>query len=137
VVVDRDVQVLPADPPVALRATRIRAERSLAWLPEAAELLAVDVQQLSWSLPLVAACAARGDSARTRQPRAAMPAQHLSDRRGRMRDEAREPDRPIGGPTASGQDRLLGLGAQAARLSLGRRRPIAQRHPATLLVAPQ
>lgn len=38
-VVDRDVQVLPSDPAVSLRAARLGAQDTLARFPEAAELL--------------------------------------------------------------------------------------------------
>ena len=55
VVVDRDVQVLPADPAVAVWPAGLGAERPLAWLPEAAELLTVDVEQLAGPLAFVAA----------------------------------------------------------------------------------
>ena len=66
VVVDRDVQVLPANPPVALRPAGLAAEHPLARLPEAAQLLCVDVQQLARALPFVTARTASLGSTRPR-----------------------------------------------------------------------
>jgi len=51
VVVDRDVELLPADAPVAVRPTGIGAEHAFARLPDPAELLGVDVEQLGRSRP--------------------------------------------------------------------------------------
>jgi len=65
VVVDRHVQVLPADASVAVRSASLGAEHALARFPEAAELLGVDMEELAWALTLVAAGTA-GGSARSR-----------------------------------------------------------------------
>ena len=62
--------------------TSLGAEHVLAGDPEATEALAVDVQELARALALVAAGAARGAELGARQPRAALPAQDLADRRG-------------------------------------------------------
>lgn len=63
VIVDRDVQVLPARAAAAV--ADLGTEDALAERPEASELLDVDVQQLAWSRALVAA---HGPAERTRQP---------------------------------------------------------------------
>ena len=69
VVVDRDVQVLPTELPVAVRAAGLLPEHALARLPEAAELLGIHMQELTRALALVAAGAARSPFG-TRQARA-------------------------------------------------------------------
>ena len=71
VVVDRDVQVLPAGAGAALHAV---LEDPFADLVEAAELFRVDVQQLARTVALVADARAAG---RSRQPRAAGAVEHL------------------------------------------------------------
>jgi hypothetical protein len=68
------------DPAVAVWAAGLLAEHARARLPETAELLRVDVEQLAWSVAFVAARAAGGCVRGPRQPRAAVPAQHLPDR---------------------------------------------------------
>ncbi len=68
VIVDGNVQVLPADPPVAVGPAGVRAERALAWLPKTTEFLRVDVQQLAWPLPFLPACAAGGNTLGPWQP---------------------------------------------------------------------
>jgi hypothetical protein len=118
--------VLPSDPAVSLRAARLGAEDTLARFPEAAELLRVDVQQLARALALVAARAA-GGGARPRQPRAAVTAQHLPDRRRRVGDEAGEAHRSKGRAPASCDDSLFNLGRQAPRLVPWRRRAVLER----------
>jgi hypothetical protein len=120
VVVARDVEVLPADAAVAMRAPGLLAEHALAGLPEAAELLGVDVQELAWPLTLIpsrtASCVAFGPG----KPRAATPAQHFPDRRRRMRHQPRQPDRPIRRAPAGSKDRVLSLDAEPARLPVRR-----------------
>jgi hypothetical protein len=89
VVVDRHVQVLPAGAAVA---ADVVTEGAFAYGPEAAELLRVHVQKLAGVLALVATGAA-GRLCGARQARAAVPAQHLADRRGWVREQAGEPER--------------------------------------------
>ena len=80
VVVDRDVQVLPAGMPGALNAV---LQHALADLPEAAELLRVDVQELARPLPLVAHARI---AAGTGKARAASSPKHLAHGRRRAPD---------------------------------------------------
>src|SRR5207244_867538 len=114
---------------------RFGAKHALARLPEAAKLLAVDVQQLARTLALIAARAA-GRGSGPRQPRAAVPTQDLADRRRWVRHETREPHRPIRGPAAGSEDPLLRLNRQPARLPPRHRRPVTQRRPASPLITP-
>jgi hypothetical protein len=67
VVVDSDVEVLPAHTPVAVWPSKARTEHTLARFPEAAEAFGVDVQELARRLALVAAGAAGRGSLRSRQ----------------------------------------------------------------------
>jgi len=53
VIVDCHVQVLPADAPVLVRSPGFVAEDPLARLPEATELLGIDVEELARRLALV------------------------------------------------------------------------------------
>src|SRR5215831_3160497 len=89
VVVDRDVEVLPAG--AAAQVAGRGTENPFADGPEAAQLLDVDVHELARAAALVAAHRA---PLRTRKPRATVPAKHLPDR------EAGSPSWPatISGP---------------------------------------
>jgi hypothetical protein len=105
-------------------------EHTLARLPEAAELLRVDVQELARVVSFVTASAAGRTLLWARQARAAVPAQHLADRRRRMWQEAGQAHRPVGRAPANRQDRLLRLAAETTRLSRRGRGSIAKRRPA-------
>src|SRR3954470_21888928 len=104
-VVDRDVQRLPASAAVA---ADVVAVDPLPGRPEAAERLRVDVEQLAWPLPLLAAHTARL-LCRPRQPRQPVTAQHLPDRRRRMRTDPRQPHRTVSGLAPGDEDPLLEL----------------------------
>ena len=69
VVVDRDVQVLPADATVAVRAAGVSAEDALAWFPKTTETLGVDVSTAA-AAPIQQAAPVRTPSA-IGQPRSA------------------------------------------------------------------
>jgi hypothetical protein len=129
VVVDRDVQVLPAG--VAAAADAVLEDR-LADRPEAAELLRVDMQQLTRPGALVADAPVARSSGQTR---AARPAQDLADRRGGTLEDSGDHCRASMEILAPGEDLLLSLGRQAARLPLRRRGPVTESGPAALLEA--
>jgi hypothetical protein len=103
VVVDRDVQVLPAGVAAALHTV---GEDPLTDHPEAAELLGVDVQQLARPLALVADAPV---ALWSRQPRQAGASQHLADRRGRPLEHGRERHRASPQLQPAGHDLRLGL----------------------------
>ena len=112
-VVDRDVQVLPAGAAGAVDSVLADA---LADLAEAAELLAVDVQQLAWTLALVAyPRVALG----ARQPRATRTAQHLADRRGGPLEDRRDHRGPAPSSRRQYEDLRLLLAAQPPWLPRG------------------
>ena len=113
VVVDGDVHVLPARARAALHAV---AQDALAHVPEAAELLGVDVQELSRSRALVAHQRwARG----LRQARAAKTPQHLANRgRGAVDDRAHHL-RTAAAAFAHGDDLSFGLARESTRLAGG------------------
>src|SRR5207247_4321771 len=135
VVGDRNVQVLPAKAAVAVRATGLLTEHALTRLPEAAELLGVDVQELAGPFALIAT-RATGCACGPGKPRAAMPAQHLPDCRWRVRHQPRQPHRPIRRAPAGSKDRLLSLGTSSARRPMRGRAAITQRRPPALPVTP-
>jgi hypothetical protein len=130
VVVDRDVQELPARPSAAV--ADLWAEDALPERPEAIELLDVDVDELPRPRALVAAHRA---AERPRKPRTAVPAQDLPDRRGRQPELASDDQRARVRVLARGQDPLLEPGREPPRLPLRHRRPINQRRPAAFLEA--
>src|SRR5438477_912766 len=114
------LQVLPAG--VTVAGAGLVAEDALAECPEAAELLDVDVQQLTRA-------GARSDGP-------AVAAEHPPDRRGWQAELAGDDQRPRLRELACRQDPLLELSRKPPRLPLRHRRPVGQRRPATLLVAP-
>src|SRR5437764_13206405 len=128
--------MLPTDAGGAVWPARLAAEHALAGLPEAAEPLRVHVQELPGALAFIAARTARRSRRRSRQPRVPVPAQHLADRRRRVRDQASQPHRAIGRAKPRRDDPLLGLNRQTTWLTTRRRRPVAQRRPTTRLIAP-
>src|SRR5262249_39219714 len=130
VVVDRDVEVLPAG--AAAQVAGRGTENPFADGPEAAQLLDVDVHELPRAAALVAAHRA---PLRTRKPRATVPAKHLPDSGGRKPQLARDDQRACVRVLARGEDALLELGREPPRLPLRHRRPIDQRPPAAFTEA--
>jgi hypothetical protein len=129
VVVDRKVQVLPAGTAVAGKPIAVDA---LTDRPEAAELLDVDVHQLTGPRALIPL---HRLPRRQPQPRDAVAAQHLPHRRGRHTELASNDQRACLRVRARSEDPLLELARASARLPLRRRRPIGERRPAACLVA--
>jgi hypothetical protein len=129
VVVDRQVQVLPAGPARALRAV---AEHRLADREEAPEALDGHVQELSRALPLVA-----GDwpAHQEAQARGTVAAEHLPHRRGGPAEERAADERAGVGVGAGLEDLRLGARRETARPAPGHRPAIGERHPATRLEA--
>src|SRR5262249_29862060 len=130
VVVDRDVEVLPAG--AAAQVAGRGTENPFADGPEAAQLLDVDVHELARPAALVAAHPA---PLRTREPRATVPGTPLPDRGGRKPRRARDDRRAGVRVPARGGDALLELGRDPPRLPLRHRRPIDRRRPAAFTEA--
>ena len=106
VVVDGDVKVLPAGTGAAGDAV---PQDALAHVPEAAELLGVDVEQLAWALAFVAHHRLpRG----TGEPGAPRAAQHLPDGGGGAVDDGAHHLRPAPGALAHGHDLSLRLSGE-------------------------
>src|SRR6266516_1184243 len=124
------MQVLPAGLRVA--GAGLAAEYALAERPEAAEPLDIDVEQLARPLALIADDRATRWS---REPRDAIAAKHLPDRRGRQAELSSDDQGTRIRVLACREDPLLHPARQPARLVLGHRRTISQRRPAALLVA--
>ena len=112
------MQVLPAGVTGAVEAI---AEDRLADRPEAAEPLDVDVDELAWPLALVALDRL---SRRQPQPRAAVTAQHLPDRRRRPPEQPADDQRACMRIGARLEDLRLGLGRKPTRLAARHRPPI-------------
>jgi len=129
VVVDREVEVLPAGQAAAV--ADVAAEHALAERPEAAELLYVNVDELARARTLVAN---DRSARRSRQTRDAVAAKHLPDSRGRQAELAGDDQWPRLCVLPSGQDPLLELPGEPPRLVLWNGRPVGQRRPTTLLV---
>jgi hypothetical protein len=110
VVVDREVEVLPAGAAVASEAVAVNA---LADRPEAPELFDVDVHELTRTGTLVA-----GNRAADRLPQArdAVAAEHLPHRRGGQTELAGDDHRTRLRVLTGGQDALLELRRQSFRL---------------------
>jgi hypothetical protein len=135
VIIDGDMQVLPADTAILRWTTRLATKHAFARLPETAQLLGINVQELARRLTLISACAAGGTN-HPRQPRAAVSAQHLADRRRRIGDQACQPDRPKRRAPPSRQDHPLLLTRQPPPLPTRRRRPIPKTSPTSLPIPP-
>src|SRR6266566_3627346 len=129
VVIDREVQVLPAGVTVAREPVAMDA---LADRPETAELLDVDVNELARPLALVADDRA---PCRSRQPRDAIAAEHLPHGRGWQAELSGHDQRARLRVLARRQDPPLELPGQPAGLMPRHRRPVGERRPAALLVA--
>ena len=130
VVVDGDVQVLPAGPAAAIDPV---LEDAFSDHVEAAQLLGIDVHQLARPCPLIPddriALGAR-------QARAPPPPQHLPHRRRRPTRDDADHQRAGVRPLAQRHDLALGVLAKPARLAMRRRAAITQRCPPALAVAP-
>jgi len=110
VVVDRDVQVLPAGARAALHTV---LEDPLADVVETAELLGVDMQQLARTLALITHPRI---ALRAGQPRAAGATQDLADRRGRPVNSSSDHQGARPQMLAPAQDLRLRLGRKTQRL---------------------
>jgi hypothetical protein len=119
VVVDRDVDVLPT----GTRAARDPVvQDALPDMPEAAQFLGVDVQQLAGPLPFIAHH--RGPRL-TGQPRAAQPPEHLADRGRRAPDDRPDHLRSASRASPDGEDFSLRLTRELARVRVWSRRTVA------------
>jgi len=129
VVVDREVQVLPAGATVAMQPVAVDP---LADRPEATKLLDVDVYQFPWPRTLVAA-----DGLTRGQPQAGdtVAAQHLPHGRGWQPELTGDDQRPRLGVLARSEDPLLELARTPPRLTHRHRRAVSQRRPTALLEA--
>src|SRR5262245_24019334 len=109
------------------------AQDRLADRPEASEPLDVDVDELAWPLTLVAV---RRLGRRPRQPRTAVPVEHLPDRRGWPTEQTGHDRRTGVRIRTRRKDLRLGFRREPPRLPLRHRRPIQKRLPATLAITP-
>ncbi len=118
VVVDGDVHVVPSGAPAALDAVAVDA---LADVPEASELLRVDVQQLAGAGTLVAHHWRTGLA---RQTGASQPPEHLADGGGRPPEQRADRQRSGAAALARRQDLGLRLTRQPPRLAMRHRRAL-------------
>jgi hypothetical protein len=121
VIVDDDVEVLPAHPAAAVVLV-LAAERAVARRAEAPELLHVHVQQRSGPRPFVAAKAVALSAPPARE---AMALEHLPDSRAGPAHQSGQPPGAEVGLAAGAQDRLLLGGRQPPRRAVRARGAIA------------
>jgi hypothetical protein len=122
VVVDRDVQVLPAG---TLGSPRAIASDAVAGPHDPAQLLDIDVNELTWAGALVA------DDLLARrthdQARATVPAKHRVHRRSRHSDRPADHVRSFPQLLSRTQDRLLDRGRRAPRRAQRAARSVRKR----------
>src|SRR3954466_11816393 len=132
VVVDCQMQVTPAG--LAIAPARVLAESSLTDLPEATQLLDIQMNELAGSGVLVPV----GQRPRCRRStRDAMTAQHPPDRRSRPAQHASQTLRAPAGRSSQLHDLLLSRVTEAGWMGSGDRRAVTQRLPASLAIARQ
>ena len=131
-VVDREVQVLPAG--VAAAGATPSPRIALADRPEAAELLDVDVHELARPRALVADDRARAPAAAAARRRGGAAPSRPS--RPAARAARRRSAAPPCAYSRASRIRCSSSGEQPPRLPSWHRRPITQRRPTALLVAP-